>query len=80
MADKLETNVNKVFRLKGATGSAADRRFRVTQFTPSFDFGARKGGKKPAYHVQRLDAKGNFVAPTDQFHSEYEEVKEPQAA
>jgi hypothetical protein len=70
--------VGKTYAIKDAAGSVAERRFKVLKVMENFDFGPRRGGRKTALHVIRLDADGNgiseFTPPADEFLGGHVEV------
>jgi len=69
--------VGKTFGIKDAAGSAADRRFKVVRLIEALDFGVKRGGRRPAFEVHRLDADSVHTPPAEEFLAEYEEVTEP---
>lgn len=70
MAD-LSTNVKKRFRHK-----VSGTEFTVTEHVPDFDFGGRRGGRKPAFHIVRADTDTVSTVKADAFLIEHEPVAE----
>jgi hypothetical protein len=76
IAPELLAAKGKIYAPKGASGSAADRRFKVVEVIPSFDFGPKRGGRRPAFEVHRLDKDAAHTPPAEEFLAEHDEVPE----
>lgn len=70
MAD-LSIHLKKKFRHK-ASGLA----FTVTEHVADFDFGSRRGGRKPAFTIVREDTDTVAVVKAEAFLAEHEPVTE----
>jgi hypothetical protein len=68
VTEEMKAAVDKEFAPKDANGQpAGERRFKVVKLLPDFNFGAKGGGKQPAFEVHRLDKEAWHTPPAKAF-------------